>query len=103
MHRAEPICASVDIEELRLLLHIGQRTEEVIAPPVVLAGELATRPPGFLVWEIVPHQLVSAVPADVVEAANHIVLALDDDHRRAGGLDLFSEVAADPGQLLDAS
>ena len=53
---------------------------------------------------VVPHQLVAAVPAHVVERADFAVCVLHDDHRRAGPdrRHLPGEVAALAGQLLDA-
>jgi hypothetical protein len=77
-----------------LLLHEVQRTVEVVAPPVVLAGELPAGAVHFLAREVVPHQLVAAVAADVVERPHLPVHAAHDDDRRRGDLELLGEVAA---------
>ena len=67
VHGPQSVRGLVDVEELRLLLHERQRALEVVAPAVVLAGELPAASPGLLIGKVIPHQLVSAVPADVVE------------------------------------
>ena len=102
LHRLQPVLRAVEVEELALLLHERQFTLEVVAPPVVLAGELTAGALDLLVRKVVPHQLVSAMPADVVEGADLLVLALHHDHRRLGRVDLLGEVAADARQFLDA-
>ena len=43
LHRHQAVVGLVEVEELRLLLDEGQRAVEVVAPAVVLAGELAAR------------------------------------------------------------
>ncbi len=101
-HRDKAVLALVDVEELVLLLDEGQVAVEAVAPGVVLAGELPAGARGFLVWKVVPHQLVSAVTADVVVGLDGPVLGLDDDHRhaRARRRQLFGEVAASARQAL---
>ena len=69
----QPVVGLVEVEELGLLLHERQRTVEAVAPAVVLAGELPARAARLLAREVVPHQLVSAVAADVVERADFVV------------------------------
>src|SRR5262249_7451028 len=103
VHRAQTVLGFVEVEELRLLPHERQGAIGVVTPAVVLADELPTHSFGFLVRKVVPHQLVTAVAADVVEGPNHLVFALDHDDRHVGGLNLFGEVAADAGQLLDTA
>ena len=98
----KPVLRGVEVEELARLLHEGQLALEVVAPAVVLAGELPAGALDLLVGKVVPHQLVSAMTADVVEGADLLVLALHHDDRRLGGVDLLGEVAADARQLLDA-
>ena len=70
VHRAQPVLRLVEVEELVLLLHERQRAVEAVAPAVVLAGELPAGASDLLVGKVVPHQLVSAVTADVVEGAD---------------------------------
>ena len=65
--RDEAEVVLVEVEELALLLHEVQRTVEVVAPAVVLAGELPAGAVHLVAGEVVPHQLVAAVAADVVE------------------------------------
>ena len=68
---------------------------------MVLAGEVAADPGGLLRGEVVPHELVAAVAADVVERRELVGARADDDDRGAGRVDLLGEVRADAGQLLD--
>src|SRR5688500_17398046 len=49
-----------------------------------------------------PDQLVAAVAADVVEGADLVVHAADDDQRRLQARDLLGEVTAFSRNLLDA-
>ncbi len=97
----QPVVRPVEVEELRLLLDEGQLTLGAVAPPVVLAGELAARPLRLLAGVVVPDQLVAAVAADVVEGADLPVLPPHHDDGRPGGGDLPGEVAAGAGHLLD--
>ena len=48
VHRPQAVFGGVEVEELRFLLHEFQRAVEVVAPAVVLAGELPARPAGLL-------------------------------------------------------
>src|SRR5215218_6935827 len=102
LHGLESILRSVEAEELALLLHERQVALQVVTPSVVLAGELTAGALDLLVGIVVPHQLVSAVTADVVEGADLLVLTADHDHRRSGRVDLLGEVATDARQFLDA-
>ena len=70
LHRDEAVRRLVEVEELLLLLDEGQRAVEGVAPRVVLARELAARATGLLAGIVLPHQLVTPVPADVVEGAD---------------------------------
>ena len=71
---------------------------------MVLADELTAGARDLLARIVVPHQLVTAVAAHVVEGADGAVLVLVDDDRRAGADrgHLAGEVTALPGQLFDA-
>ena len=69
VHRDQRVVGLVEVEELALLLHERARAVEAVAPPVVLAGELARGAARLLAREVLPHELVAAVPADVVERA----------------------------------
>src|SRR3546814_3459305 len=57
----------VEVEELLLLLDEGESALEVVAPAVVLAGELPAGPSHLFAGVVLPHELVAAVAADVVE------------------------------------
>src|SRR5262249_35030649 len=101
VHRDEPVAALVEAEELALLLHELERAVEAVAPPVVLAGELAARAARLVARVVAPDQLVAAVPAEVVERP-HAPAAVPHDHDRgARDLELAREVAAVARQLLD--
>ena len=56
-------------------------------------------------WIVVPHQLVSAVAANVVKRLDRAVLGLDDDHghTRARRRQLLGEIAAGAWQPLDSA
>ena len=103
LHGHEPVLRLVQVEELALLLHERARAVEAVAPAVVLAGELAHGPLDLFTRVVVPHQLVAAVPAHVVEGAHLAVLVLHHEDRRARGVDLPGEVAAGLGELFDAA
>ena len=102
VHGSQPVFGRVEVEELRFLLDEFQGAVEVVAPAVVLAGELPAGAAGLLSGKVVPHQLVSPVPADVVEGPNLLVSAFDQDHRGADDLDLLGQIAADARQFLHA-
>src|SRR5690606_7245304 len=91
-HQAE--LREVELEELGLLLDEGEGALEVVAPAVVLAGELATGAAGLLAGVVLPHQLVAPVTADVVEGTGGATDVAHDDDRGAGGVELAGEVAA---------
>ena len=91
-HRHQPVVGLVEVEELVLLLDEGQVALQAVAPGVVLAGELTAGAGHLLARIVVPHQLVSAVAAHVVERPDLVVGVLDDDHRRAGPADGISRV-----------
>src|SRR5262249_33767803 len=50
-----------------------------------------------------PHELVAAMAADVVEGADLVVHAADDDQRGVGDCEILGEEAALPPELLDPS
>ena len=98
-HGDKPVVRLVEVEELTLLLDEREVALEAVTPRVVLAGELAAGAGHLLAREVAPHQLVSAVPAMVVEAPDGldtVFHVLHDDHRRAGAdrRHLAGEVAA---------
>ena len=64
---ARPSSSLSQVEELVLLVHVGARAVEAVAPAVVLADELPGVAAGLVAGRAVPHELVAAVPADVVE------------------------------------
>jgi hypothetical protein len=99
--RHQPVVALVEVEELPLLLHEGQLAVEVVAPGVVLAGELPAHTAGLLVRNVVPHQLVAAVAADVVERLDLPGCGAHQDDRGVDGRELFGEVAAFARKLFD--
>ena len=101
VHGSQTVFGGVEVEELRFLLHEFQRAVEIVAPAVVLAGELSAGTAGLLGGKVVPHQLVSPVPTDIVESPDALVAAFDQDHRGAGDLDLLGQIAADARQFLD--
>ncbi len=101
LHGDQAVVGLVEVEELALLLHEGQRALEVVAPAVVLAGELTAGAARLFPGEVVPHELVAAMAADVVEAPDAALLVAHDDHRGAGAGQLLGEVAAGAGELLD--
>ena len=70
LDRREAVVGLVQVEELVFLLHEGQVAFERVAPAVVLALELPAGPRGLLLRVVLPHQLVPAVTADVVEGAH---------------------------------
>src|SRR3974390_1988058 len=49
------------------------------------------------------HQLGTAVRADIVEAADHSILAAHDQNRGVDNLDLSSDVASGFGQLTEVA
>src|SRR5581483_4185801 len=98
----ESVVGLVEIEELVLLLHERARALEVVAPAVVLAGELATGTAGLLAGEVLPDELVAPMAAHVVERADLVLRRAHDHDRGARAVELLREVAADLGQLLDA-
>jgi hypothetical protein len=102
MHGSQAVIGHVEVEELRFLLHEFQGAVEIVAPPVVLARELSAGTTGLFGGKVVPHQLVSPVPADIVESPNLFVSALDQDHRSADDFDLLGQIAADARQFLHA-
>ncbi len=102
VHRGQSVPGRVEVEELRGLLHIGERAVQAVAPAVVLAGELPAGAACLFVRKVVPHQFVSAMPTDVVEGPDLLVAALDQDDGDAGDLDLLGQIATGPRQLLDA-
>ena len=93
--RPQSVPLSVEIEELMRLLHERQGAFEIVAPTVVLAGELPACASDFVIRKVVPYQLVPAMAADVVEGADLLIFTFDDDDRRLGGVDLLGEVTAD--------
>ncbi len=103
--RRQAVAALVEVEELVLLLDEREVAVQAVPPGVVLAGELPAGSGGLLVGKVVPHQLVSAVPADVVVRLDRAVLGLDDDHRGTGsGRGQFpGEVAAGARQPVHPS
>src|SRR5580658_6781409 len=64
--RHQAVVGFIKSEELGLLLNERVRTVEVIAPAVIFAGELSAGTAGFLLWIIVPYELVPPMPTDVV-------------------------------------
>src|SRR5262249_32278229 len=93
----------VDVEELARLLHERAGTVELVSPAVVLAHELTAVPARLLAREVLPHELVAAVSADVVERAHLPLHVADHDDRRLRDRELLGEVAPVARQLLDAS
>lgn len=53
--------------------------------------------PSFLVGKVVPYQLVSSVTADVVEGADLLVPAFDQQDRGPRDFDLLGHIAAHAG------
>ena len=94
MHGHQAVVLLVEIEELTFLLHERARTVDVVTPAVVLASELPARTPRLLAGKVVPHQLVAAVTADVVERVHLTAHVAHDDDGRVGDHDLLGEVAA---------
>ncbi len=101
VHGHQPVVVLVEVEELVLLLDEVEGAVEVVAPAVVLAGELPADPGGLLLGEVVPHQLVAPVAADVVEGPDLTLHVAHHDHRGLGDLDLLGEVAPGPRQEID--
>src|SRR5581483_2017313 len=101
--RHQAVVGLVEVEELALLLHEVEPAVEPVPPPVVLAGELPARAVDLFTGVVLPHELVAAVPADVVEGADGAVGVAHHDHRRTRRRDLTGEVAAPTRQLLDAA
>jgi hypothetical protein len=91
------------IEELALLPHEDEVAVEVVAPRVVLAGELSADAAGFLERHVVPYQLVAAVPADVVIRLDLPRSGAHHDDGGVGDLQFLGEVAAFARKLLDAT
>ena len=101
VHGNQAVLGLVEVEELSLLLREGAGAVEPVAPPVVLAGELAGRSPRLLVRVVLPYELVAAVPAHVVERA-YVVAVADHDDRGVRGGDVLGEEAPGAGKLLEA-
>ncbi len=89
----EAVVGLVEVEELTLLLHEREVAFERVAPPVVLALELPAGAVHLFVGVVLPHQLVPAVAADVVERTHLVVAGAHHDDRGAGRVDLLGEVA----------
>src|SRR5262249_11250981 len=87
--------------ELALLQDVRQLPVELVPPAVVLAGELPAGSTDLLGRVVGPHQLVAAVPAYVVEGADLVVHAPDDDQRRLRDRELSGEEATPSAELLD--
>ena len=96
VHRHQPEVDLVEVEELTFLLHERAGAVESVAPPVVLAGELARGAAGLVLREVRPDELVATVPADVVERADLAVLVADHHDRRLRDRQLLREVAPAP-------
>jgi hypothetical protein len=94
VHRHEAVVGLVDPEELTLLKDEGQAAFEIVLPAVILAGELPAGSTDLLGRVVGPHQLVAAVAADVVEGADLVVHAADDDQRGARDVERLGEEAA---------
>ena len=103
LNASESVLLLVEVEELAFLLNESELAFEVEAPGVVLALELAAHPAGLVAGVFVPNQLIAAMAADVVECVDPVIPGADDDDRRSGGVDLLSEVAPLPRNLLDAA
>ena len=91
VHGDEAVVVLVDAEELTLLLDEGALPSEAVAPAVVFANELPAAALGLLRREVVPHEFVAAMAADVVERSNRVAVTRHDD-RRPSDLDLLGEV-----------
>ena len=103
MHRHQSVARLVEIEELLLLLHEGEVAVQVVAPGVVLAGELAAGTGGLFPRLVVPHQLVAAVAADVVVRLHLAAAGAHHDDRGVDGRQFFGEVVALPRNLFGAT
>src|SRR5262249_55999964 len=68
---------------------------------VVVGGEVAAGSTDLLGRVVRPHQLVAAVAADVVEGADLVVHAPDDDQRGTRDRELLREEAPLSPELLD--
>ena len=79
VHRDEAVVGFVEIEELTFLLDEGAGAVESVTPAVVLASELTRGAARLLARKVLPHQFVAPVPADVVERADLVPVAHDDD------------------------
>src|SRR5262245_7563402 len=101
VHRHEAVVRLVDPEELALLEDVRQATVELVPPAVVLACELPARTADLLGRVVGPHQLVAAVAADVVEGADLVIHATDDDQRGIRDRELLGEEAPLSPELLD--
>ena len=101
VYRDEAVVGLVDAEELALLKDVRQLAVEVVLPAVVLAGELPAGSPRLHARVVVPDQPVATVTADVVEGADLVVHAPDDDQRGLRDRELLGEVAAVSPELLD--
>src|SRR5690606_36656674 len=99
----QAVAALVEVEELPLLLHERQVAVEVVAPRAVLAGELAADPAGLFQRHVVPHQLVAAMPADVVVRLHLTGGGAHHDDRGVDDLHFLGEVAALTWNLFDAT
>ena len=103
VHPHQSVTRLVEIEELVLLLHECQLTVQVVAPGVVLAGELAAEAAGLLAGLVVPHQFVAPVAADVVVRLHLAASGAHHDDRRVGSRQFLGEVTALAGKLLGAT
>ena len=84
VHLRHPQGALVEVEELLFLGDVGDAPIEPVAPPVILARELAARAAGLLLRVLLPNDLVAAMGAHVVERVHGAVeIACDDDRRQS--------------------
>ena len=86
VHRHQSVVGLVEVEELSLLLCEGAGAVEAVPPPVVLADELPGGPARLFPGDVVPHEFVASVPADVVKGPDVLPVAHDDDRRVRDGL-----------------
>ena len=93
----------VEVEELLLVGDVRDAPVEAVAPAVVLARELAAAAARLLAGVLLPHDLVAAVGADVVERVHVAVEAAGDDDRREPPGQLAGEVGARPAEPLGAA
>ena len=101
LDRRHPAAVGVEVQQQILAGGRVQRAVQLVAPAVEAAVQQRRAALHLLERVVLPQHLVAAVRADVVEGADHVVLAPHDDDRGVEEPQLPGEVAARLRHPLD--